>query len=528
MTVGLLLVAVVTFLCILANRISAKIGMPALLMFMALGMVFGSDGLFKISFENYEATEKICFVALIFIIFYGGFGTKWETAKPVAVKSLVLSTAGTLLTALVTCLFCHYFLHIDFWESFLIGAVISSTDAASVFSILRSKNLDLKNGTASMLELESGSNDPVAYMLTIMGLAFLKGENISALTMLLKQVGFGVLVGVVAYLVGRLVMEKTSALSEGFDTIFVIALVLLAYAGADYLQGNGFLSVYITGILMGNQKLKNKVSLVHFFDALTGMAQIAIFFLLGLLAFPHKILPVLPVALLIALALTLMVRPIAVTVLLRPMGCSMRQCMLVAFAGLRGAASIVFAIMAISRGAVLQHDLYHIVFCISLFSVAIQGSLLPLVSKKLDMIEEGGNILKTFNDYQEESAITMIRFFIAEGHGWIDKRIQDIHLPAGSLALMIKRNGENIIPKGDTIIKAEDSVILSVPEYESTGEVNLKEIKIDRYHSWNGKSIAELKLPENILIALLKRGDENIIPRGKTVIHENDVVVIYE
>lgn len=270
----------------------------------------------------------------------------------------------------------------------------------------------------------------------------------------------------------------------GIWTIFVIALVLLAYAGADYLQGNGFLSVYITGILMGNQKLKNKVSLVHFFDALT--------------------------------------------VLLRPMGCSMRQCMLVAFAGLRGAASIVFAIMAISRGAVLQHDLYHIVFCISLFSVAIQGSLLPLVSKKLDMIEEGGNILKTFNDYQEESAITMIRFFIAEGHGWIDKRIQDIHLPAGSLALMIKRNGENIIPKGDTIIKAEDSVILSVPEYESTGEVNLKEIKIDRYHSWNGKSIAELKLPENILIALLKRGDENIIPRGKTVIHENDVVVIYE
>ena len=528
MTLGLLLIAVVIFLCIGANRVSAKIGMPALLLFMGLGMLFGSDGLFKISFEDYVFTEQICFVALIFIIFYGGFGTKWDTAKPVAVKSLILSTAGTLLTALLTCVFCHYLLNMELLESFLIGAVISSTDAASVFSILRSKNLDLKYGTASMLELESGSNDPVAYMLTIMGLAFLKGEKVSAPLMLFTQIFYGVIVGVLAYLLGSLIMEKTTALSEGFDTIFVIALVLLAYAGADYLQGNGFLSVYITGILMGNQKFKNKISLVHFFDALTGMAQIAIFFLLGLLAFPHRILPVLPIALSIAVALTLVIRPVAVTLLLKPMGCGVRQCLLVSFAGLRGAASIVFAIMAISRGAAISYDLYHIVFCVSLFSVAVQGSLLPLVSKKLDMIEEGGNILKTFNDYQEESAITMIRFYISEGHSWVDKKIQEVNIPAGSLALMIKRDSETIIPKGDTVIKAEDSVILSVPGYESTGEVSLKEIKIDRYHNWNGKTIADLNLPENILIAMLKRGEETIIPRGKTIIHENDIVVIYD
>ena len=144
------------------------------------------------------------------------------------------------------------------------------------------------------------------------------------------------------------------------------------------------------------------------------------------------------------------------------------------------------------------------------------------------MIEEGGNILKTFNDYQEESAITMIRFYISEGHSWVDKKIQEVNIPAGSLALMIKRDSETIIPKGDTVIKAEDSVILSVPGYESTGEVSLKEIKIDRYHNWNGKTIADLNLPENILIAMLKRGEETIIPRGKTIIHENDIVVIYD
>ena len=142
----LLLVTSVILLCIVANRFSRKFGMPALLLFMALGMIFGSDGIFKISFDNYEITEKICLVALVFIIFYGGFGTKWEIARPVAVKSLALSTVGTFLTAMLTCAFCYYFLHIAFAESFLIGAVISSTDAASVFSILRSHNLDLKYG----------------------------------------------------------------------------------------------------------------------------------------------------------------------------------------------------------------------------------------------------------------------------------------------------------------------------------------------------------------------------------------------
>ena len=524
----LLLTAFVIFLCLVANRLSGKWGMPALLLFMALGMLFGSDGILKISFDNYEATEKICLVALVFIIFYGGFGTKWEMAKPVAVKSVVLSTLGTFLTALLSCGFCYFVLGMEFTESFLIGAVLSSTDAASVFSILRSKNLDLKYKTSSLLELESGSNDPIAYMLTILALSMIRGEEISVPVMLMQQIFFGVAVGIVMALLGCLVLEKSNALSEGFDTIFVIAIVLMSYALAETIHGNGYLSVYLTGIVMGNRNLKNKVSLVHFFDALTGMAQIAIFFLLGLLAYPHKILPVLPTALAIVCFLTLVARPLVVTALLKPMGCSMRQCILISCAGLRGAASIVFAIMAMSEGAVLQHDLYHIVFFIALFSVAIQGSMLAWAAKKLDMIEEEGNILKTFTDYQEESAITMIRFYIPPGHGWVNKKIQEVNLPSGSLALMIKRDNETVIPKGDTVLQAGDSIILSVPEYQAVGDVSLKEIAIDKYHEWNGKTIAELNLPEDILIAMLKRGEENIIPRGKTKIQENDIVVIYD
>ena len=235
-----------------------------------------------------------------------------------------------------------------------------------------------------------------------------------------------------------------------------------------------------------------------------------------------------PLALAIAVFLTFVVRPIVVTLILKPFKCSIKQCILVACAGLRGAASIVFAIMAMSSGAMLQYDLYHIVFFISLFSVLLQGSLLPFVAKKLHMIEEEGNILKTFNDYQEESAITMIRFFIPKGHSWENKMIQEVTFPSGSLALMIKRAEETIIPKGNTIIKANDSVILSVPEYQAASDIHLREITIDKSHEWNGKNIEELNLPDHILIAMLKRGEENIIPSGKTVILENDIVVIYE
>ena len=525
----ILLCAIVLLSCLIASRFSDKIGMPALLLFMALGMIFGSDGLFKISFDNYIVTEKICNVALIFIMFYGGFGTKWSVAKPVAKKSICLSTVGVVITAGLSSLFCIYILKFDTLEAFLIGAVISSTDAASVFSILRSKNLSLKEGTSSMLEIESGSNDPAAYMFTVLILQAMNGGNnlFEIGGMIIAQVVFGILVGVCVAKAGIFVIQRTKIVADGLESIFMITLVLISYSLAESLGGNGYLSVYLTGIILGNSKIKNKIVLVHFFDGITGLAQILIFFLLGLLAFPHKLPAIIIPSILIALFLTFVARPIAVFSILLPFKSSIRQCMLVSWSGLRGAASIVFAIMAMAQGTNMKYDLFHIVFMISLLSVAFQGSLLPYVSRKLDMVDEENDVKKTFTDYQEDSALTLMRVFIPEGHPWANKTIEKAGIPSDFLALIIKRDGETIIPKGDTLIKTNDSIVFSVPEYNSKDDIKLSEIDINKTHEWKNKTIEELNLPDNILVALIKRGEENIIPRGKTKILEDDVVVIY-
>lgn len=529
MAIMLLLCCVVILSCIIANRFSSKFGMPALLCFMALGMIFGSDGLLKISFNDYTMTEQLCTVALIFIMFYGGFGTKWQTARPVAVKATILSTLGVVITALLTCWFCYGILHFSWSESFLIGAVLSSTDAASVFSILRSKNLNLKNATAPLLEIESGSNDPMAYMLTMIALAMISGSSSTPIpVMMFTQIVFGAAIGIFNAFVGIAVLQKGDIVSEGMDTVFVIALALLSYAFPTVIGGNGYLSVYLTGIILGNSPISNKITLVHFFDGINGLAQILIFFLLGLLAFPHRLPEIFLPSLAIAIFLTFAARPAAVFLLMLPFRPSLRQCVLISWSGLRGAASIVFAIMVIASGVSLEHDLFHIVFFISMLSVAIQGSLLPLAARKLDMVDNTSDIRKTFNDYQDDSELTLMRMYIPKGHNWENRLVEEVSFPTGSLALMIKRENETLIPRGNTRIHAEDTLILSVPAYHSENDGKLKEIQITLTHPWCGKCIAELELPDHLLIALIKRRDENLIPQGSTRIYTGDRVVIYK
>ncbi len=531
MTFPIIIASAVIICCVMANRFSTKMGMPALILFMALGMIFGSDGIFKIPFDNFNLAQWICNISLLFIMFYGGFCTKWSTAKPVALRAAVLSTFGVVITALLTAVFCFFVLKFTFIGSLLAGAVISSTDAASVFSILRSKKLNLKYGTASLLEIESGSNDPVSFMLTTIGLSLINtsGEK-NILFMIFSQIIFGISSGIVVAAFGNYFLCKKKLIPSGMENIFMIGLALLGYGAADLIGGNGYLSVYLMGIILGNCRIKNKKDLVLFFDGITGLAQIILFFLLGLLAFPSRLPQVLPAAIAIALFLLFVARPAAIFLLLKPFKATNSQCLLISWAGLRGAASIVFAISVISGGGIqsVHYDIFHIVFMISLLSVAFQGSLLPLVAKKLDMVDEESDVRKTFNDYQEESAITLMRIFVPKGHNWANRPIKDVSLPTDSLAIMIKRAGETVIPNGDTIILEGDSVILSVPSYDASGEANLDEIKIDKNHEWCEKKIADLDIPENTLIVMVRRGDETIIPRGKTVIHKDDVVITYQ
>lgn len=529
MVAELMLAATILVLCIIADKFSGRFGMPALILFIGIGMLFGSDGVVKIPFDNFEITEQICTIALGFIMFYGGFNTKWKAAKPVAVKSLLLSTLGVFLTALLTMLFCCFVLKFPFAEGFLLGAVISCTDAASVFSILRKKKLNLKDGVASLLEIESGSNDPTAYMLTVVGISLINGENLSSVPYaIFAQIVYGVLIGVILAWFGIMILTKTKLIVNGMDTVFILALVLFGMGFSSMVGGNAFLSIYLLGIIMGNSNIRKKNEIIPFFDGVTGLSQIVIFFLLGLLAFPHKFPYIMGTAIVIALFILLIARPVTVFLILKPFHCSVNQCLLVSWAGLRGASSIVFSIIAMAAGNDISRDLFHIVFMISLLSVAVQGTLLPYVSKKLNMIDDKADVQKTFNDYQEESAITLMRMYIPEGHGWVDKCISEVHMPTGALALMIKRDSETIITRGNTRILAGDNLILSVPTYNPDDDEGLEEIFIDKEHSWSGKAIEDLKLPQNVLIALIIRDERNIIPDGKTVIEPEDIVVVYK
>ena len=529
MTIVILGVALVILLCVLAEKFSDRFGMPALILFMFIGMLFGSDGIFKIPFENFSAAENICSVALVFIMFYGGFNTKWKVAQSVAGKAITLSTAGVLITALVTAALCHFILKMPFAESFLIGAVLSSTDAASVFAILRKKKLNLKDGSASILEVESGSNDPVAYLLTIIAIGMLtEGETGNIFLTIVMQIVLGIAIGILLAKVSVYIMTRTRWISEGLDTIFVIAMVLACYGSTAFLGGNAYLSVYLFGIMIGNSRIKHKQNLVSFFDGATTLAQILIFFLIGLLTFPHQMPEIIPTAFAIVVFLTVIARPVAAFLLMMPMKCSVKQCLLLSWAGLRGASSSVFAITAVAAGVSMKQDLFHIVFMVSLFSVSIQGTLLPRVSQLLDMLDDESDVRKTFNDYQEETYLQLMKMYIPENHEWVNKKIKDVNIPTGSLALMIKRGEETVIPKGDTVIRPRDNVILSVPPYNTNETENLQERVIEKGDKWCNKQIRNLKLSKNELIAMVIRNGETIIPDGNTVLLADDVVVMYQ
>lgn len=525
---GIFITAIIIILSILSNKFSHKVGIPSLLFFIGLGLFFGSDGVMKIPFDNYKLAETVCTISLVFIMFYGGFGTRWKTAKPVAVKALCLSTLGVIFTAFFVGVFCYFILKMELMESFLVGAVISSTDAASVFSVLRSKKLALKDKTSPILEVESGSNDPSAYMLTIVILEVMEGAAgyDQYASMIFAQFFVGILCAVTLAYIALAVYRRFSLESNGLETIFMVAMILLSFALPVTFGGNGFLSTYIFGIILGNQYIKRKRVLVNFFDGLTGLMQILIFFLLGLLAFPSQMPQILLTAVAIALFLTFIARPVSIFMILKPMKCSLAQIALVSWAGIRGASAIVFAIIAIVSPAYVKNDIFHIVFCIVLLSIAFQGTFLPYVAKKLDMIDEDADVLKTFTDYQEENELNFIRLHISEEHPWKSLKLKEVVLPPETLIVAIVKDEKVTVPNGETVIDQDDRLIVVAPGFQDYMNTELTEIEIGSDHDWVHKPIKEVKIYPNTLIVMIRRLDEIIVPNGDTIVEDGDRLVL--
>ena len=526
MNEALLLMGCVILLCTLMGRYLDRLAVPSLLIFIALGMCFGENGLLRIPFDDYDAANVICSASLIFIMFYGGFGTNLNAARPVVVQSVVLSTLGVAGTAGAVAVFAHLVLGLPWVESFLIGSVISSTDAASVFNILRSKKLALKYHTDSLLEIESGSNDPISYMLTTVAVGIMGGQDVFIPLLLVQQIAIGALGGL---LLGKLAiwsLRRGMFPSEQSQTIFVFAVVILSYALPTVLGGNGYLSSYLCGIYMGSTKLPQKRNLVHFFDVVTDVAQVLIFFLLGLLVTPVELPSVLLPALAIMVFLTFLARPAVVSVLMLPFRPSLAQVGVVSWAGLRGVASIVFAIMAVLQGAETRYNLFNLVFCIVLLSISLQGSLLPRVSAKLSMIDHTADVSKTFNDYQEESDIDFIKIHLDKNHPWNGKTLRELPLPSDLLVAMIARKEETIVPNGSTVLLPGDLLVLAARAFEDRENLFLQEIVVEKGHKWVGRSLRQIPTRSDTLIVMVKRGNETIIPGGSTILQAGDTLVI--
>ena len=448
----------ILLICITSSKVLYRFGVPLLLIFIFLGMIFG---VMVIDFNDFQLTGKIASIALVFIMFYGGFGTNWSMAKPKAAPSILMSTLGTIITFFITGIFVYLVFKISFLESLLIGAVVSSTDAASVFAILRSQKLNLEGSLASLLEVESGSNDPVACMLTLIILTIMGGGTVmNLIPLVISQIVIGIMIGALIAMASIYLIRHANFEIESFYVIFIIAIAIIAYSLSEWMGGNGYLSVYISGIIIGNSKIPHKKTLVHFLDGVSWIMQIILFFILGLLANPLELPKVIGKSVVISFGIIFIARPVSVFLILKKFNFNIKEKIFIAWVGLRGAASIVFAIFALNYGISISNDIYHIIFFIALISVGVQGTLIPIIAKCLELLDNNISVLKTFNDYVEEKNTKVMEVKIEGNCKLINKSIMDANIPEEILIAMIKREDEIIIPKGASIIKEGDILVV--------------------------------------------------------------------
>lgn len=519
-----LIIGVILILALLAIRLSNKHGIPALLLFIVLGMGFGVLGL---KFDNFEFADGLATVALMVIMFYGGFGTNWNMARPVAREAIILSSLGVVTTALLTGLFCHFVLGFSMLEGMLIGSIVGSTDYASVSNILRSKNLNLKYNSASLLELESGSNDPTAYTMTMVFLSIIMGTELSIPVLILSQVALGLLVGFVfAWLFGKY-LRSMSAQADGLSAVLMAAAMLITYAVTSLLGGNGYLALYILGIRLGNMEFRDKREVVFFFDGFSEIMQIALFFVLGLLSDFNKFLQAFPIALAIMLFMTILARPLSVWGLMLPFKLKRNQLNMLSLAGIRGAAAIAFAILVINSKVPFSMDIYHIVFGICLLSSLVQGSLMPPASRKLDMLDPNDTVLKTFNYYQDKAEVGFLETQIHPGSDLVGKQVKDLRLEFDFIVAKIERDGHTVVPRGHVVLQENDRIVLGGERhFDQTGH-DLTEFTIPHGHKFANQSVKDLALPSDTLIVMVqRRGGEIIVPLGDTQLMEGDKVIL--
>lgn len=467
----LLIGSILLFVSIVLSKTGYRFGIPTLLVFLFVGMLFGSDGL-GVQFHNANEAQFIGMVALSIILFSGGMDTKFAEIKPVLRQGILLSTFGVLLTTLFTGFFIYWIsgmdstnIYLPLTTSLLLAATMSSTDSASVFNILRSQKMNLKHNLRPMLELESGSNDPMAYMLTIVLIQFIQSTGMGV-GQILGSFAIQFIVGAGAgYLLGKLaiiIINKINLPNQSLYPILLLAFIFFTFTITDFVKGNGYLAVYIAGIMVGNTRITNRKEISTFMDGMTWLFQIIMFLTLGLLVNPHEMLSVALVAMLIGVFMIIVARPLSVLLCLLPFPkMSFNSKIFVSWVGLRGAVPIIFATYPVVANVEGSNQIFNIVFFITILSLVIQGSTISFFAKLLHLdtpFEKTGN---DFGVELPEELDTNLRDMVLTEEMLVKgNTLADMNIPKGTLVMLVKRNDEFIIPNGTVHLKEGDKLLL--------------------------------------------------------------------
>lgn len=466
----LLIASVILFFSIFAGKAGYRFGLPSLLIFLGVGMLFGSDGL-GIQFSNSAVAQFIGMVALTIILFSGGMDTKLSEVRPVMAQGLVLATLGVLLTAVIGGVFIYYLFYwvkgeevLSLAEAFLLASVMSSTDSASVFAILRGRKVHLKERLHSTLELESGSNDPMAYLLTILLITYIGEGDMSvgrAVVSLIVGLSAGILAG---WLLGRmlvLLINKINLHNESYYPVLLLAGAIFIFAATTLCKGNGYLAVYVAGLIIGNARIVHKKRTSMFFEGFTWLFQIVMFLMLGLLVNPHELLPVAGVALGVGAFIILVGRPLSVLISLIPFkNFSFKGKLYISWVGLRGAVPIIFAIYPLTAQLTHAGLIFNVVFFITILSLMVQGTTVVSVANWLGLTEKserkdvfGIELPDGIKSVMSEIEITPAVL----KHG---NKLMEFVLPDHTLAVMVMRDNHYFIPKGNTVLQEKDKLLM--------------------------------------------------------------------
>ncbi|MBR7171009.1 MAG: potassium/proton antiporter [Prevotella sp.] len=476
----LLVGSILLFVSIIVGKTGYKFGVPALLLFLVVGMVFGSDGL-GLQFHNADEAQFIGMVALSIILFSGGMDTRFNDIRPILAQGIMLSTVGVLLTAFFTGFFIWWISGMS-WSniafpittSLLLAATMSSTDSASVFAILRSQNIHLKHNLRPMLELESGSNDPMAYMLTIVLIQLVQASGMSGGDIALSFAIQFIVGGALGYVLGRaavFMLNRLNIDNQSLYPILLLAFVFFTFSVTDLFKGNGYLAVYVAGMIVGNNKIKYRKEITTFMDGLSWLFQIIMFLCLGLLVNPHEMLEVALVALLIGIFMIFIGRPLSVFLCLLPFRqMTTRSRMFVSWVGLRGAVPIIFATYPVVAGIEGANMIFNIVFFITIVSLIIQGTTISAMANKFGLskpMEKTGNEFGV--ELPEEINTNLNDMVISPEDIANGDTLKDMSLPKGTLVMIVKRGDEYLIPNGTMRMQVGDRLLLISERVESNG-----------------------------------------------------------